>query len=181
MIGFYYMPPLDLPLMRLTIKDDKLLLLDWFDNKTNQLSTKLCEPIVFTPIDEIKNGNDQAFARCIVHELDEYFKGKLCTFDIPLDISHGTDFQVKVWQTLMDIPYGATISYKELATQVGNPNAFRACANANGKNPISLIIPCHRVIASDGGIGGYTGGVSIKETLLNFEKIHNLNVNHDDT
>lgn len=169
MIGFHYAPPLALPLMSLTIKGDKLCLLDWFDDKTNQLSAKLHEPITFTSIDEM-SGNDQKFAQFIMQELDAYFNGTLRMFSIPLDVSHGTAFQVKVWQTLMDIPYGQTISYKELATQVGNPNAFRACANANGKNPISLIIPCHRVIASDGGIGGYTGGVHIKKTLLDFEK-----------
>lgn len=171
MIGFYYTPPLALPLMSLTIKGDKLLLLDWFDDKTNQLSTKLHKPITFMSINEM-SGGDQKFARFIIQELDAYFDGTLHTFSIPLDVSHGTDFQIKVWQALMGIAYGETISYKELATQVGNPNAFRACANANGKNPISLIIPCHRVIASDGGIGGYTGGVMIKETLLNFEKRH---------
>lgn len=170
MISFYYAPPLALPLMTLTIKADKLLLLDWFMDKTHQLSTKLHEPITVVPMDKMVNGHDKQFAQFITDELNAYFRGTLRIFDIPLDISHGTDFQVKVWQTLMDIPYGATISYKELATQVGNPNAFRACANANGKNPISLIIPCHRVIASDGGIGGYTGGVSIKKTLLDFEQ-----------
>ncbi|WP_157074000.1 methylated-DNA--[protein]-cysteine S-methyltransferase [Moraxella oblonga] len=159
--------------MRLTIWGDKLLLLDWFDDKTNQLSTKLHKSITFMPIDEM-NGNDQKFARFIMQELDAYFNGTLYRFSIPLDVSHGTDFQVKVWQMLMNITYGETISYKELATQIGNPNAFRACANANGKNPISLIVPCHRVIASDGSIGGYTGGIGIKETLLNFEKQYNI-------
>lgn len=170
MIGFYYTPPLGLPMIRLTIRGEKLLLLDWFDDKTHQLSAKLHESIVFVPINEIECDDTLALVRHITHELDEYFGGRLYTFDIPLDMSHGTDFQIKVWQTLAEIPYGQTISYKELAMQVGNPNACRACANANGKNPISLIIPCHRVIASDGGIGGYTGGVSIKKTLLDFEQ-----------
>lgn len=170
MIGFHYAPPLALPLMTLTIKADKLIMLDWFMDKTHQLTTKLHEPITVVPMDKMAEGGDKKFAKFITDELNAYFDGALRTFDVPMDVSHGTAFQVKVWQTLMDIPYGQTISYKELATQVGNSNAFRACANANGKNPISLIIPCHRVIASDGGIGGYTGGVHIKKTLLDFEK-----------
>lgn len=106
----------------------------------------------------------------VITQLDEYFNGERMVFELPLDLSHGTDFQIKVWQTLCQIPYGQTISYKALATMINKPTAHRACANANGKNLISLIIPCHRVIASDGTLGGYTGGVDIKEKLLALEQ-----------
>ncbi len=102
-------------------------------------------------------------------ELDEYFKKKREVFTIPLKLI-GTPFQIKCWEVLQKIPYGKTISYKEEAKNIGNEKAYRAVANANGKNNFSIIIPCHRVIANDGKLGGYTGGVWIKEFLLNLEK-----------
>ncbi|MBK5145425.1 methylated-DNA--[protein]-cysteine S-methyltransferase [Budviciaceae bacterium BWR-B9] len=83
---------------------------------------------------------------------------------------YGTPFQIKVWNELCHIPFGETISYQTLATRVGNPNASRAVGAANGNNPVSLIIPCHRVIGSDGSLTGYEGGIPIKEKLLAFEK-----------
>lgn len=99
----------------------------------------------------------------------EYFNQKRENFTIKLKLL-GTPFQIKCWETLQKIPYGKTISYKEEAKNIGNEKAFRAVANANGKNNFSIIVPCHRVIANDGKIGGYTGGVWIKEYLLNLEK-----------
>jgi len=102
-------------------------------------------------------------------ELHEYFAGRLKTFTLPLS-PHGTPFQKQVWKTLLAIPYGETISYAQEAEQFGNPKATRAVANANGKNPISILIPCHRVIGSDGGLGGYSGGLWRKEFLLELEK-----------
>ena len=103
-------------------------------------------------------------------QLEEYFVGLRKEFDIPLD-PNGTLFQKNVWKVLSTLPYGKTLSYKEEAKLLGNPNAYRATANANGKNPISIIIPCHRVIGSDGKIGGYSGGVWRKEFLLKLEGI----------
>jgi O-6-methylguanine DNA methyltransferase len=101
-------------------------------------------------------------------QLKEYFSGKRKEFTIPL-ILIGTDFQKKVWQELLKIPYGQTISYKKEAINIGNPKAYRAVANANGKNKISIIIPCHRVIAHNGLLGGYSGGLDRKQYLLDLE------------
>lgn len=103
------------------------------------------------------------------NELAEYFAGDRRTFTLPLN-PHGTPFQKKVWETLRTIPYGETISYAEEANRIGNPKAFRAVAGANGRNPISILIPCHRVIASDGTVGGYTGGIEKKIFLLTLER-----------
>jgi len=102
-------------------------------------------------------------------QLNEYFEGKRHDFTLPLDPS-GTPFQKEVWKTLQTIHYGTTISYAQEAKKFGNPKAVRAVANANGKNPISIIIPCHRVIATGGGLGGYSGGIWRKEFLLNIEQ-----------
>lgn len=171
MITTHYYPPIDLPMITLTVKDGKLLALDWYNNKTAQIFDKLNQHAVFIKQADLKNDDkNQSIALQVITQLDEYFNGERMVFELPLDLSHGTDFQIKVWQTLCQIPYGQTISYKELATMINKPTAFRACANANGKNLISLIIPCHRVIASDGTLGGYTGGVDIKEKLLALEQ-----------
>jgi|JI10StandDraft_1071094.scaffolds.fasta_scaffold35969_3 methylated-DNA-[protein]-cysteine S-methyltransferase len=102
-------------------------------------------------------------------QLDAYFKGKLTEFDLPL-LQRGTKFQMKVWDTILTIPYGSTWSYKQLARAVGNPNASRAVGTANGCNEIWIIVPCHRVIASGGGLGGYGGGLDVKQKLLDIEK-----------
>ena len=103
-------------------------------------------------------------------QLDEYFDGKRTVFDIPM-LFAGTDFQKKVWHKLLEIPYGVTISYGELATQLGMPKAVRAVANANGANAISIIVPCHRVIGSDHSLTGYGGGLAAKKKLLELESV----------
>lgn len=102
-------------------------------------------------------------------QLDQYFRGKRRDFDLPMDIQ-GTDFQKRVWTELNQIPYGKTISYRELANRIDNENAARAVGTANGRNPLCIIIPCHRVIASDGTLGGYSGGLEIKARLLQLEQ-----------
>ena len=102
-------------------------------------------------------------------QLDEYFAGKRQAFDLPLS-PKGTDFQQTVWKQLQEIPYGQTISYSRLAKAIRHPKACRAVGSANGKNPIAIIIPCHRVIAADGGWGGYASGLEIKKQLLALEK-----------
>ncbi|MDP3266702.1 MAG: methylated-DNA--[protein]-cysteine S-methyltransferase [Sulfuricurvum sp.] len=102
-------------------------------------------------------------------ELYEYFEGKREIFTLPLS-PIGTLFQKEVWQILCTIPYGETVSYAAEAKLCGNPKAIRAVANANGRNPISILIPCHRVIATGGGIGGYSGGIEKKKFLLELEK-----------
>jgi methylated-DNA-[protein]-cysteine S-methyltransferase len=104
-----------------------------------------------------------------IRQLRAYFAGKLEAFDLPL-APQGTAFQRKVWKLLCDIPYGETISYGELARRLGNPNACRAVGMANGSNPISVVIPCHRVIGSNGKLTGYGGGLPNKEKLLALER-----------
>ena len=101
-------------------------------------------------------------------QLTEYFKGKRKQFDVPLDLG-GTAFQRQVWRELAHIPFGQTLSYSDIAKRIKNPKAVRAVGSANGKNPVCIIIPCHRVIASDGTIGGYAGGIKIKQQLLELE------------
>ncbi len=104
-----------------------------------------------------------------IRQLRAYFAGELENFDLPL-APEGTPFQRKVWDELCKIPYGETISYGELAKRIGNPNASRAVGLANGSNPIPIVIPCHRVIGSNGQLTGYGGGLPIKEKLLALEK-----------
>lgn len=103
-------------------------------------------------------------------QLEEYFKTERTSFDLPIQLV-GTPFQKKVWQQLLDIPYGQVINYEQLAQRIEQPTAFRAVGNANGKNPLPIIVPCHRVINKNGHIGGYTGGVEVKETLLKLEGV----------
>ncbi len=103
-----------------------------------------------------------------IRQLREYFAGRRRVFELPLRPA-GTEFQRKTWAELLEIPYGETISYAELARRVGKPRAARAVGAANGANPISLVVPCHRVIASGGGLGGYGGGLEIKRRLLELE------------
>ncbi|WP_201556339.1 methylated-DNA--[protein]-cysteine S-methyltransferase [Psychrobacter sp. 72-O-c] len=113
----------------------------------------------------------QALLLTTIEQINEYINGERKKFDLPLDLSSGTEFQQRVWKGLQTIPHGETISYATLAQRVNNPKGYRAVANANGKNPFSLIVPCHRVIASDGKLGGYTGGLDKKEHLLALEGV----------
>lgn len=103
-----------------------------------------------------------------VFQLKEYFEGKRTNFSLKLS-PQGTDFQKKVWLQLQEIPFGKTTSYQQMANQLGDPKVIRAAASANGKNPISIIIPCHRVIGSDGSLTGYAGGLHRKKWLLEHE------------
>ena len=106
----------------------------------------------------------------LIKQFQNYFKGQLKSFRFPLDLRLGTPFQQEVWKSLLTIPYGKTRSYKWLAQSIKNPNSARAVGNANGQNPLSIIIPCHRVIRENGELGGYTGGIQIKRNLLELEK-----------
>lgn len=103
-------------------------------------------------------------------QLKEYFAGERKEFDLPLD-PKGTDFQKKVWRSLVDIPFGKTLSYGDIAQKLNNVNAVRAVGGANGRNPISIIVPCHRVIGSNGALTGYAGGVERKLWLLKHEEV----------
>ena len=102
-------------------------------------------------------------------QLEEYFYSKRKNFDLPLK-PEGTDFQLSVWNALQTIPFGETRSYKDIAVQIGNPKACRAVGMANNRNPIVIIIPCHRVIGNNGSLSGYGGGISVKKFLLDLER-----------
>jgi len=105
----------------------------------------------------------------VVSQLTEYFAGERQRFELPL-APEGTPFQQRVWRELQDIPYGATISYGQLAARIGQPTASRAVGLANGSNPLAIVIPCHRVIGANGTLTGYGGGLPIKERLLALER-----------
>jgi methylated-DNA-[protein]-cysteine S-methyltransferase len=105
-------------------------------------------------------------------QLDHYFSGKLMNFDLPL-APEGTDFQQKVWSELLKIPYGETITYMDLAIRLGDSKVIRAAGTANGKNPIAIVIPCHRVIGAGNKLTGYAGGIWRKKMLLELEMKHN--------
>lgn len=123
----------------------------------------------WVPLEFGEDGGSDVLADA-VRELDEYFAGNRREFDVPVHYVCGTDFQKKVWDLLKNVKYGDTISYKEEARRFGNVKAIRAVASANGRNPISIFIPCHRVIGSDGSLTGYAGGLEKKRFLLDLEK-----------
>ena len=108
-----------------------------------------------------------------IKEIKEYLEGKRNSFDLPLE-PEGTEFQKKVWNALKEIPYGETRSYGEIAKIIGNEKASRAVGMANNKNPIMIMIPCHRVIGANGKLVGYAGGLDVKEKLINMEKNHEI-------
>ncbi len=114
------------------------------------------------------NSSEVKFLKQAEKELTEYFSGKRKSFDVALDLE-GSDFQKKVWKQLQKISFGKTCAYKDIATKLNDPNASRAVGSANGKNPIWIIIPCHRVITASGALGGYAGGLSMKKKLLELE------------
>lgn len=104
-------------------------------------------------------------------QLEEYLKGKRKIFELKLDVE-GTPFQRQVWNELANIPFGKTLSYKDIAKNIDNPKAVRAVGTANGRNPICIIVPCHRVIAANGTLGGYIAGLSVKKKLLDLESVN---------
>ena len=117
-----------------------------------------------------KNPSAQAILIRTKKQLEQYFAGKRTTFDVALDLV-GTEFQVQAWRALCRIPFGKTISYGQQAANIKKPKAFRAVGSANGKNPIPIIVPCHRVVASDGSLGGYSLGLRMKKQLLALEGV----------
>lgn len=118
---------------------------------------------------KITNTKPNRLCKEVIKQIDEYLQAKRTCFDIPL-LLEGTDFQRKVWQTLLEIPYGKTASYKDIAEATGNPKAARAVGMANNKNPVAIVVPCHRVIENNGKLGGYAGGIQLKQKLLDMEK-----------
>ena len=112
---------------------------------------------------------EHPFLRQAVNQLDDYFAGRRITFDMPLDLQGGTPFQQAVWQALLTIPCGQTTSYGKLGQRVGKPAAVRAVGAAVGRNPVSVVVPCHRVLGADGALTGYAGGLDRKTALLQLE------------
>lgn len=149
-----YVPPFGLPVMTLVAKDNCLVAALWQDLARQHT---ICQ----TPV-----------LQQTIQELDEYFAGERQHFDIAIDVTCGSEFQKQVWQQLGLIAYGQTLSYQEVAKQINRPNAYRAVGNANGKNPLAIIIPCHRVVKQGGDLGGYSAGSSVKKTLLWLERQH---------
>lgn len=143
---------------------DSLCMCDWLTEKHRELADRRLERALKAQTVE----GTSAVIGNAARQLDEYFSGHRMEFDVPL-LFAGTDFQKTVWNALLEIPYGKTVSYKELARKIGMPDAVRAVANANGANSISIFAPCHRVIGSDGSLTGYGGGLDKKRFLLELE------------
>ncbi len=147
------------PLGTITLQANENGLLGvWFESQTTQ-------PEELGQLSE----NDPILVKAI-KQLEEYFSGDRTEFDLPI-AAVGTEFQQRVWQALTTIPYGETWSYQDLANAIGNPKAVRAVGLANGKNPVSVIVPCHRVIGKNGKLTGYAGGVERKSKLLELERM----------
>ncbi len=152
---------------------DKLCLCDWqVESHRNHVDRRLKKMLNA----EFELGTSTVIETA-VKELDEFFAGTRRDFDVPL-LFVGTDFQITVWNELLKIPYGKTVSYGEMARRIGNPNAVRALANANGANSISIFAPCHRVIGSDNSLTGYGGGLEAKRKLLTLEGAFSEGVDH---
>ncbi|WP_104713136.1 methylated-DNA--[protein]-cysteine S-methyltransferase [Helicobacter cetorum] len=151
---YYFKTPKSFPLeyLHLCTNDSHLLRLDFDMTNFSHNAT------INTPL------------KLSIQALERYFLGQLFDFNLPLDFVVGTSFQKQVWNALLTIPYGETRSYDEIAKLIDNPKSCRAIGNANHNNPISLIVPCHRVVRKNGSLGGYGGGVEIKKWLLDFEK-----------
>jgi len=149
-----------------------------FFYKTPVGKIALCEEngfvtnLIFNPDKKYENCEEKEtpILKEAFSQLEKYFAGELKNFDIPVSL-HGTEFSKKIWQELKKISYGKVLSYGEVAHLIGNPKASRATGTALGKNPIPIIIPCHRVISSDGSIGGFSAGIEIKKKLLKLEQV----------
>jgi methylated-DNA-[protein]-cysteine S-methyltransferase len=140
-----------------------------FDAKGRLLALDFLQPDITVPTQGRTGAGDQAF-RFLRTQMEAYFRRTLRTFNVPL-APEGTEFQQRVWKALQEIPYGATLSYLELAKRLGDEKAIRAVGRANGANPIAILIPCHRVIGTDGALVGYAGGMERKRALLELEGV----------
>jgi methylated-DNA-[protein]-cysteine S-methyltransferase len=143
--------------LKLVASDKGLTAIIWENDKASRV-----------PLSALEQDNLHPVLCETERQLGDYFAGKLKKFSVPLDFN-GTAFQKKVWEALLTIPFGETRSYGQIADQIGNPKSVRAVGAANGKNPISIIAPCHRVIGADGSMTGFAGGIAAKELLLNIE------------
>ena len=149
--------------LQIIADDNHLLLLKFLrsEKMENFINSKFSNHKIYNKKNEILNYT--------ISQLSDYFSGERTEFNIPLSFMYGTDFQINVWKNLLSIKFGETKSYLDIARLINNPFSYRAVGNANNKNPISIIIPCHRVVANDGSLGGYGGGLEIKKNLLNLE------------
>jgi methylated-DNA-[protein]-cysteine S-methyltransferase len=148
------------------------LFIAYYNSPTGELEITSSEKAItsilfFTGKEKAATASSETLSHCI-KQLDEYFSGKRREFTLATE-QPGTDFQKKVWQELQNIPFGKTISYLDLAKRLGDVKSIRAAATANGKNMLSIIVPCHRVIGSDGSLTGYSGGLKNKQWLLDHE------------
>lgn len=155
----------DLGMMIAAATDKGICMFEFADYKLLELELRQLAASFKAPLVE----GDNPHFNTLREQLEQYFKGERKSFDIPLDLV-GTEFQKKAWLGLLQIPYGCTTTYAKQAELLGKPSAVRAVANANGKNKISIILPCHRVIGADGTLTGYGGGIWRKKKLLEFEK-----------
>ncbi|MDR2920877.1 MAG: methylated-DNA--[protein]-cysteine S-methyltransferase [Tannerella sp.] len=155
----------DLGMMIAAATDKGICMFEFADYKLLELELRQLAASFKAPLVQ---GDNPHFIT-LREQLEQYFKGERKNFDIPLDLV-GTEFQKKAWLGLLQIPYGCTTTYAKQAELLGKPSAVRAVANANGKNKISIILPCHRVIGADGTLTGYGGGIWRKKKLLEFEK-----------
>lgn len=151
---------IDSPLGKLTIvaRASKLVAILWENEQPNRVR-----------LGEMEQQDANPILLEVERQLQEYFKGQRQKFDLPLEFD-GTEFQKQVWQALLQIPYGETRSYLDIATAIGNKKAVRAVGAANGRNPISIIAPCHRVIGASGALTGFAGGLEAKALLLSLEQ-----------
>lgn len=143
--------------LKLIANETALVAVLWESDKPNRVL-----------LGEMTEDQDHSILKDAHQQLQAYFQGKLDQFDLPLEF-YGTEFQKKVWAELLKIPYGETRSYLDIATALNNPKAVRAVGAANGKNPISIIAPCHRVIGKNGKLVGFAGGLDVKDQLLKLE------------
>ncbi|QQU70574.1 methylated-DNA--[protein]-cysteine S-methyltransferase [Pseudomonas fluorescens] len=153
----YKLMPSPVGELTLVARDGKLSAILWEVERANRVR-----------LGELIEANDSPVLRETERQLKEYFAGTRNQFELELDFA-GTDFQKKVWQALLTIPFGETRSYSQIAEQIGNPKAVRAVGAANGRNPISIIAPCHRVVGASGGLTGFVGGLEAKQYLLTLE------------
>jgi methylated-DNA-[protein]-cysteine S-methyltransferase len=136
----------------------------WFDGQRH-LPPELSGTVVWP------NAPDHPVLQEVMRQLSDYFAGRRTEFDVPLDLAYGTAFQQSVWQALLKIPQGGTASYSEVSARIGKPSAVRAVGAAVGRNPVSIIVPCHRVMGAGGALTGYAGGLERKSALLKLEGV----------
>lgn len=153
----YKLMPSPVGELTLVARDGKLNAILWEVERANRVR-----------LGELIEADDSPVLLETERQLQEYFTGKRNHFELELDFT-GTDFQKQVWQALLTIPFGETRSYSQIAEQIGNPKAVRAVGAANGRNPISIIAPCHRVVGASGGLTGFAGGLEAKQYLLTLE------------